>query len=463
METKHILIKNALILNPLNKNPNKNTEKKSKVEYKNNNKDHVEYFKGSVLIENDKIAEISKKSSSTISSKNVDKIIDAREKILMPGLINTHTHASMNLFRGLADDIPLHQWLEENIWPIESGLNGEYCYIGALLAAIEMIKSGTTTFNDMYFFMEDIAKAVNDSGIRASLSCGMIDFEDEDKRKNEFRENISLIKNCNNKADGRITTMFGPHSTFTASRDLLERVRREANKYDVGIHIHMNETKKEVEDVYESTGKRPFEYLDEIGFLKEDVIAAHGVWLSDSEIAIIKENNVKISHNPCSNMKLSSGIAPINTLLENNICVSIGTDGAASNNNLDMFEEMKFASLLQKVNTMNPEVLSSDLMIKMATLNGAKSLGLEKEIGSIEVGKKADLILIDMNKVNITPMSHVPSSNLVYSSNGSNVNTTICNGEILMENRKLTKIDESEILEKSKIAIKELIEIKNNN
>ncbi|MDR0900908.1 MAG: amidohydrolase family protein [Methanobrevibacter sp.] len=446
METEYILIKNALILNPIDNDKNK----------------AIESYKGSVLIENDKIIEISNDISSNNiynnANNNVDKVIDAENKILMPGLINTHTHASMDLFRGLADDMPLHQWLEEHIWPTEAGLNGEYCYTGALLAAIEMIKSGTTTFNDMYFYMEDIAKAVDESGIRASLSYGMIDFGDKEKRENEFKENISLIKNCNNTADGRITTMFGPHSPFTASKELLERVRKEADEYNVGIHIHMNETKKEVEDVVESTGNRPFEYLNDIGFLKDDIIAAHGVWLSEEEIAIIKENNIKISHNPCSNMKLSSGIAPVDKLLNNNVCVSIGTDGAASNNNLDMFEEMKFASLLQKVNTMNPQSLPSDKVLKMATLNGAKSLGLEKEIGSIEVGKKADIILIDTNTPNFTPMSNIPSSNIVYSANGSNVNTTICNGKILMENRKLTNLNEEEILEKSKIAIKELID-----
>ncbi|WP_067259184.1 amidohydrolase family protein [Methanobrevibacter cuticularis] len=443
METKNILIKNVLILNPKDND-------------ENNNHDHIEIFKGSVLIENDRIAEI----SSEISSSDVNKIIDGENKILMPGLINTHNHISMNLFRGIADDIPLETWLKDNIWPLEAGLNGKYCYAGAILAAIEMIKSGTTTFNDMYFFMEDVANATKDSGIRGCLSHGMIDFGDPEKREKEFKENIKLIKNCNNKAEGRIKTFFGPHSPVTASKELLERVRKEANKYNVGIHIHMNETQIEVENVLKTTGKRPFEYLEELKFLGDDVIAAHGVWLSKEEMNIIKNRDVKISHNPCSNMKLASGISPINELLEKKICVSLGTDGAASNNNLDMFEEMKFASLLQKVNTMNPQSLPSDMALKMATLNGAKSLGLENDIGSIEVGKKADVILIDVDSANMTPMSKKISSNLVYSANGSNVHTTICNGEILMENRKLTKLNEADILQQGNIAIKELIEAK---
>ncbi|OQD58530.1 5'-deoxyadenosine deaminase [Methanobrevibacter arboriphilus JCM 13429 = DSM 1125] len=443
METKNILIKNATILNP-----------------KSAEKDNIESFKGDLLIENDKIAEISKKNEELINSKGVEKIIDGKNKILMPGLINTHTHISMNLLRGLADDMALDEWLNNHIWPTEAGLNGEYCYDGALLAITEMIKSGTTTFNDMYFFMEDVAKAVNESGIRGCLSYGMIDFGDEEKRENEFKENIKLIKNCNDTAEGRIKTFFGPHATFTASKELLERVRYEANKYNVGIHIHMNETKKEIEDVKEATGKLPFEYLEDIGFLNSDVLAAHGVWLSKEEIEIIKKRDVKISHNPCSNMKLASGIAPVQELLSKNVCVGLGTDSVASNNNLDMFEEMKFASLLQKVNNMNPESLNSNQTIKMATINGANALNLEKEVGSIEIGKKADLILIDNKSVNLNPMSEKISSNLVYAANGSNVNTTICNGKILMEDKKLITLNESKIIEKANKSIKELKEIR---
>jgi len=436
METANILIKDAIILNP-----NENT---------------VESFKGDLLIENDKIVEIARKDQDPISTNGVEKVIDAKNKILMPGLINTHTHTSMNLFRGLADDMELDEWLNNHIWPTEAGLNGEYCYAGALLALVEMIKSGTTTFNDMYFYMEDVAKAVEESGMRGCLSYGMIDFGDEEKRENEFKENINLIKNCNNSAEGRIKTFFGPHATSTASKELLERVRKEADKYKVGIHIHMNETKKEVDTIVEQENKRPFKYLDDLGFLADDVIAAHGVWLSAEEIDIIKNRDVKISHNPCSNMKLSSGIAPVQEMILKGICVGIGTDGVASNNNLDMFEEMKFASLLQKVDTMSPEALNSNQAIQMGTINGAKALNLDEEIGSIEIGKKADIILIDKNSINLTPTSDVISSNLVYAANGSNVNTTICNGKILMENRKLSSLDENEIMGRANIAIKEL-------
>ncbi len=427
-----ILIKNALILNPNN----------------------FENKKQSLLIKDDLIAEI----SDEIDESNADKIIDAEGKILLPGLINTHTHLSMTLFRGLADDLSLDSWLNDHIWPMEANLNGDYCYIGALLGAVELIKSGTTTFSDMYFYMEDVARAVDDAGIRAVLSYGMIDFGDAERREAEIKENMALYDACNGMADGRIKVFFGPHSPYTASEELLVKVRELADEHNIGIHIHVSETQKEINDSLDERDIRPFEYLEKIGFLGPDVVAAHCVWLSDEEIEIIKKHGVKVSHNPCSNMKLASGVSPVSKLIENDICVSIGTDGASSNNNLDLIEELKTASLLQKVSTLDPKVLTSDEAIEMATIKGAEALGLDDEIGSIEVGKKADIILIDTNSANMVPDSSSLSSNVIYSANGSNVDTTICNGKILMENKKLTTLDEDEIYAKAKQAIKELKE-----
>ena len=427
-----ILIKNAFILDPNN----------------------FEDKKQSLLIKDDLIAEI----ADEIDESNIDKVIDAEGKILLPGLVNTHTHLSMTLFRGLADDLSLDSWLNDHIWPMEANLNGDYCYIGALLGAVELIKSGTTTFSDMYFYMEDVARAVEDAGIRAVLSYGMIDFGIEEKREAEIKENMALFNACNGMADGRIKVFFGPHSPYTASEELLVKVRELADEYGIGIHIHVGETQKEINDSLDERGLRPFEYLEKIGFLGPDVVAAHCVWLSDNEIEIIKKHGVKVSHNPCSNMKLASGIAPVSKLIENGICVSIGTDGASSNNNLDLIEELKTASLLQKVSTLDPKVLDSEESIRMATIKGAEALGLDDEIGSIEVGKKADIILIDTAAANMTPDSSSLSSNVVYSANGSNVDTTICNGKILMENKKLTTLDEEEIYAKARQAIKELKE-----
>lgn len=432
MTDNTILIKNALILNPNN----------------------FENKKQSLLIKGNLIAEI----TDEIDEAGVEKIIDADGKILLPGLINTHTHLSMTLFRGLADDLSLDSWLNDHIWPMEANLNGDYCYIGALLGAIEMIKSGTTTFSDMYFYMEDVARAVEDAGIRAVLSYGMIDFGDAERRENEINQNMTLFNSCNGMANGRIKVFLGPHSPYTASEDLLKKVRELADEYNMGIHIHVSETQKEINDSLDEKGLRPFEYLEKIGFLGPDVVAAHCVWLSDEEIEIIKKHGVKVSHNPCSNMKLASGVSPVSKLIENDICVSIGTDGASSNNNLDLIEELKTASLLQKVSTLDPKVLSSDEAIEMATIKGAETLGLSDEIGSIEVGKKADIILIDTNAANMTPDSSSLSSNVIYSANGSNVDTTICDGKILMENKKLTELDENEIYAKARQAIKELKE-----
>ena len=396
MSYNTILIKNAFILDPIN----------------------FEEKRQSLLIKNDLIAEISEEIDET----NVDKIIDATGMILLPGLINTHTHLSMTLFRGLADDLSLDSWLNDHIWPMEANLNGDYCYIGALLGAVELIKSGTTTFSDMYFYMEDVARAVDEAGIRAVLSYGMIDFGVAEKREAEIKENLELFKNCNGMADGRIKVFFGPHSPYTASEELLIKVRELADEYNMGIHIHVSETQKEINDSLEEKGLRPFEYLDKIG----------------------------------CNMKLASGIAPVSKLIENDICVAIGTDGASSNNNLDLIEELKTASLLQKVSTLDPKVLTSDEAIAMGTIKGAEALGIDDEVGSIEVGKKADIILIDTNCANMVPDSSSLSSNIIYSANGSNVDTTICNGKILMENKKLVVLDEQEIYEKARKAIKEL-------
>lgn len=427
METKNILIKNATLIAD-------------------------EIKKSSILIENDEILEI----SNDLKFNDADEVIDASGKLVIPGLVNTHTHLSMTLMRGLADDMPLDTWLNDHIWPAEAELNGDYCYAGALLACAEMIKSGTTCFNDMYFFMDHVAKAVDESGMRGVLSHGMIDFGDETKRKNEFKETRRIIDKCHNSADGRIKVAYGPHSPYTCSKELLEEVKKEANKSGHRIHIHVSETQKEVSDSLESKGKRPFEYLSEIGFLGEEVTAAHAVWLSEDEISIIKNSQTKISHNPSSNMKLASGIAPVSKLLAEGACVSIGTDGTASNNNLDILEEMKITSLLQKVNTLDPSLLPAKEVYEMATINGAAAIGLEADIGTIEVGKKADLALLDIKTIRMTPFRN-PMSHLVYSAQGGDVNTVICNGEVLMENKKLLTIDEAMVIEMAQNAAEEML------
>ena len=427
MEYQSILIKNAVIIGS-------------------------EINKSSILIENDLITKI----NDDLSSNDADEVINGEGKVLIPGLINTHTHLSMTLMRGLADDMPLNTWLNNYIWPAEANLNGEHCYAGALLACAEMIKSGTTTLNDMYFFVDDVAKAVDESGMRGILSHGMIDLGDEEKRKKEFKESIRIIKKCHNTADGRIKVAMGPHAPYTCSTELLRWVRRKADKLRIRIHIHISETEFEVEQIIDSYNARPFEYLDEIGFLGDDVLAAHGVWLSDSEMDIIKDNQVKISHNPISNMKLASGVSPVSKMINNGINVSLGTDGAASNNNLDLLEEMKTAALLQKIHNLDSTLLSAKQVFEMATINGAKALGMDKELGTIEVGKKADLTLLNFNKTHLTPYRH-PLSHLVYSAQGSDIDTVICNGQILMQHRQLLTMNEPEVIQQAEEAAKDLL------
>jgi 5-methylthioadenosine/S-adenosylhomocysteine deaminase len=358
--------------------------------------------------------------------------------------------------RGLADDLPLDTWLNDHIWPVEANLEGEHCYVGALLSALEMIKSGTTTCNDMYFFMDEVARALDEAGMRGVICHGMIDLFDEEKRKAEFKETLRIIEKCHNTADGRIQVSLGPHTPYTCSPELLNWVRKKADEKGLRIHIHVSETEKEVDDSLNERMKRPFEYLEDLKFLGPDVLAAHSVWLSGAEIALIKANKVKLSHNPLSNMKLASGISPVSDLMANGVCVSLGTDGAASNNNLDLFQEMKMSSLLQKVRKLDPTVMPANKVLEMATINGAAALGMENEIGSIKVGKKADLVLVDMKAPHLTPYRN-PVSHLVYSTEGADVSTVICNGNILMKEREVLVLDEAEVMARAENAAQDLL------
>jgi len=404
-----------------------------------------------VLVEGNKIVKIGE-----IKDK-ADIVINARGKAVLPGLVNAHTHLSMSLLRGIADDMALKPWLEDEIWPTEAHLTPKHVYVGALLGCLEMIKSGTTCFADQYFFMEEVAKAVGESGLRASLSYGIIEKGDPERRKSEIKKGTELIKNYHNTANGRITTMYGPHAPYTCSKECLEEIKDLAKKYNVGIHIHLSETiKGDVEVVKERYGKRPFIYLQHIGFLGPEVLAAHCVHLNEREIQLVRENDVKIAHNPVSNMKLASGIAPVAEYLEKGIVVAIGTDGCASNNNLDMFEEMKVCCLVHKIREANPEVVNANEALEMATINGAKALGLGKHVGSIECGKKADLVIVDMKKPHLVPLHNVVS-NLVYSTNGADVDTVLVDGKIVMQERKVTTLDEEKILEEAQKAADDLI------
>lgn len=401
-----------------------------------------------VLINKNKIVKIEKNTNETAK-----KVIDAKGKVVLPGFINCHNHAAMTIFRGYSDDTSLMDWLENKIWPIEDKLNKEDIYYSSLLACIEMIKSGTTTFNDMYFLMENVAKAVKETKIRAMLGRCIMKMESEDDER--VNEAILLYENYNNSENGRIKVNIAPHALYTCNKEAIIKSKELAVKYNVPLHIHLDETKGEHENILNEYGITPTKMLDEMNiFDKCHVILAHGVWLDDNDIQILKKIKGGVVHNPISNCKLSSGIARVSKLLKEGVNVSLGTDGTGSTNTLDMFEEMKLCNYLQKVSTLEPTIINAYDVLKMATINGAKTLGLEDEIGSIEVGKKADIILIDMKDgVHLNPL-HDVISNLVYSCNGSDVITTIVDGNILMENRVLNGIDEDYVKQKCRELIK---------
>lgn len=404
---------------------------------------------GVVVIEDGIIKEVGSSTKST-----AEKVIDAKGGVVMPGLINTHCHAGMTLFRGYADDMPLQDWLENHIWPAEAKVTDEDIYVGTLVACLEMIRSGTTAFADMYIHMDRVAQAVEESGIRGALSYGMIDFGDKEKADAEFKEGSRFVQEWNGKADGRITTMYGPHAPNTCSRDFLIRVKEQAVKDNVRIHIHVLETEAELNYMKEQFGMCSIHFLKNIDFWGPDVLAAHCVWLSDGDIKILAEHKVNISHNVTSNMKLASGIAPVAKLLAAGANVSLGTDGCASNNNLDMFEEMKTTALLQKVSIMDPTVLPARQVLEMATLSGARALGIKS--GMLREGYNADVIIVDMKKPHLIPAYDV-ASHMVYAACGKDVKTTIVNGKILMDNYRVTSLDEQSILERMEKTSKELI------
>ena len=406
--------------------------------------------KGVVVIENGTIKEIAATTDET-----ADTVIDAKGSVIMPGLVNTHTHAGMSLFRGYADDLPLATWLGEHIWPAEAQLTGDDLYIGTKLACLEMIKSGTTLFADMYIHLDDVSKAVEDSGIRAALSYGMIDLGDKEKAEHELKEGKRFVQKWNGAADGRITAMYGPHAPNTCSQEFLIKVKEQAALDGVKIHIHVLETEAELNQMKEQYGMCSVNMLDEIGFLGSDVLAAHCVWLSDGDIEILKERGVSVSHNPVSNMKLGSGIAPVPKYLERDVNIALGTDGCASNNNLDMFEEMKIAALLHKVDALDPALVKANQVLEMATVNGAKALGIES--GVLKEGYRADVIIVDMNKPHLTPMYEV-ASHLVYSARGSDVKTTIVDGKVLMDDYKVLCMNEQEVMDAARKASEELVQ-----
>ena len=400
---------------------------------------------GALAIKGDEICFVGKETDVPGSGK---KIIDAKGGLIVPGLVNGHTHAAMSLFRGLADDLPLMDWLNQYIFPAESHMDAEFVHTGTLLACAEMILSGTTLFCDMYLFEDETVKAAKTAGIRCLAGEVLYDFPSpnygEIARGYEYTQ--YLIEKY--KGDPLISIAVEPHSAYTCSPELIQKAGEIALAHEVPLIMHLSETQSEIADVMERYGRKPFAHLENLGVLGPHVIADHCVVVDDAEMALIAQNHVKVIHNPESNMKLASGVAPIPAMLERGVTVGLGTDGCASNNNLDLFSEMDSAAKLHKVHTMDPTVMDAKTVFKMATLNGAKALGMDALTGSLETGKKADVIVIDTHKPHLTPLYN-PYSHMVYSAKSTDVQHSIINGQLVMENRNFLTLDIDEIIRKS--------------
>lgn len=400
---------------------------------------------GAVAVDKDTIVALGSKEE--ILSKYEGRVtIDVPDSIIMPGLVNAHTHAAMTCFRGIADDMELMEWLNGYIFPAEArNANPELAYWGSMLACAEMIKSGTTTFSDMYIFEEETAKVAKSAGIRCLLGEVLFDFPSPNFKTPA--EGLACTEELIQKwaDDPLINIMVEPHSLYTCSPDLLIASKALADRYQIPLATHLLENRAEARQLREKFGKRATEFLQEIGLLDERFIAFHCVVMEEEDITLIADRGCKVVHNPESNMKLASGVAPISAMRKQGVVVGLGTDGCASNNNLDMFQEMDTAAKLEKSARLDPTVMSARTVIRMATCDGARSLGLDALIGSLEVGKKADMCIVDMNKPHLTPM-YDEYSHLVYAVNGADVDTVLINGRVVMQNRKLLTIDEDEAM-----------------
>lgn len=371
---------------------------------------------------------------------SADVVIDGQGKAILPSFHNAHTHASMTLLRGYADDMDLHTWLSEHIWPFEARLTEDDIYWGARLACLEMIKSGTTFFADMYWHWKGTARAVTEMGMRAALSAAFFDFDDP-VRAEAMKRQVMDLHAASAAYPDRIRFILGPHAIYTVSSDSLRWLGEYAERHGLLVHLHLSETRKEVEDCLAKHGRRPVEYLHDLGLLAPNLILVHAVWMTGAEMDLLARHGVQVVHCPVSNMKLCSGRFDHAAMKARGVAVALGTDGCSSNNNLDMMEEMKIASLLAKVSSMDPTALPAREALDAATVAGARMYGLDG--GRIATGKLADCILVDLDNVRMVPNHHLVS-NLVYSAGSSCVDTTICDGRVLMRGGRVE--GEEEIL-----------------
>ncbi len=418
---------------------------------------HDVYENGVVLVEDGRIRYAGPRSEAPKLGIEA-RTIDATGKIVMPGIVNTHCHAGTTLLRGYADDMRLMDWLQQKIWPVEDKMMGEDIYWGTALAAYEMLSGGITTFLDMYFFADDVARAIQDTGIRGIIARGIIAVGGPDAAKSRLDETRASFARWNGKADGRISFMVGPHAPYTCPTDTLIACAELADELGVGVHIHLSETRDEVDQAWEHWNASPIGHVHKLGLLKgRHVVAAHCVHASDDDISILAETGTGVCHCPVSNLKLASGITPIHGMRQAGVKVGIGTDGAASENMLHILgSEMRIAALLAKNLEGDPAVFTAYDAVEMATLEGARVLGLADEIGSLQPGKRADITLIDTRRPHMVP-NHDPVGLVAYSALPGDVAMTLVNGQVVYENGRLTMADGAEIMVRASEASRRLI------
>ncbi|WP_442956054.1 amidohydrolase [Paenibacillus sp. MMO-177] len=411
-------------------------------------------FRGHMVVTDNQITYIGAEAPSGLD-EHVERL-DGSKLAFMPGIINTHGHAAMSLLRGYSDDQNLQVWLEQKMWPMEAKYVDQDTRAGSALAIVEMLKTGTTAFVDMYDRMDQVAQMVQQSGIRGALTRGVIGLCPEEIQQAKLKEAIAFARDWNGKADGRITTMISPHAPYTCPPDYIEKFVQAAHDYDLPVHTHMSETLAEVEQNVRDYGSRPVEHLDKLGFFSRPALVAHAVHLNDDEIALLAERNVAISHNPVSNLKLASGVARVPELLRAGVTVSLGTDSVASNNNLDLFKEIKFAALLHKGISGDPTVIPAMEALRMGTVYGARSIWQEDSIGQLAAGMKADFIAIDLDQPHYYPMTDIVS-HLVYSGSGRDVKHVWVDGRKVVHNGECTMMDEEKIRYEAQASFERLL------
>jgi 5-methylthioadenosine/S-adenosylhomocysteine deaminase len=405
---------------------------------------------GAVAVEGGRIVAVGKRSDIT-RRYAAGEVIDARGRAVIPGLINGHTHVPMTLFRGIADDLDLNEWLTKYIFPAEAkNVNEDFVRAGAQLGLAEMIRGGTTTYCDMYYFEDAIAEETERAGVRGLLGETVIDFPVPDNKTWPAAMTYTEHFVARWKGNRLITAAIAPHAPYTVSEAHLREVRAFADRTGAAIVTHVAETRKEVDDISRDHGARPVEYLARIGFLGPREVFAHTVHLTEGEINLLKQNGVGSVHNPQSNMKLASGVAPVPQMLRAGVAVGLGTDGAASNNDLDMWEEMDTAAKLHKLTTNDPKTLTAEEALALATIGGARALHMDSDIGSLETGKRADLVVVDLDALNQTPRYNI-YSHLVYATKAADVRTVVIEGRVVMRDRRLLTLNETLIKQKARL------------